>query len=199
MSLGTQGGATITEPLKGRADPKNLAVNTVTNNLSDIDGTRPELKANRYTNRPNLNTNIGDIHGTASKRLHPTNPNKTIGLNLTNDDIEGTKPQVYTFKTGRDSDPLNPAYKVPSCKIEAAPTPKYMRETNQLTDIAGTTSRPLYQYAMRNNHEVNDIEGTQVGWKPRHARREGERETMRVADINTAGYKQTGSRAGGKE
>jgi len=188
MSLGTNGDSKITESLKGRR--ANLNIGTRTNAVEDIDGCKPEIKANRYTNRPNLTTNISDISGSASKTLHPRDPHKIIGLNLTNDDIEGTKPQLYTFKTGRAMDPLNPAYKVPSCKLEEAPVPKYMRETNQTTDISGTSSRPLYQYAMRQNHTVDDIEGTQVGWRPRHQRHtDPDRDIINVQDINTSGFK----------
>ena len=34
-----------------------------------------------------------------------------------------------------------------------------------------------------------DIEGTKVGWKPRHQRREGAaRDIMQVADINAVGF-----------
>jgi hypothetical protein len=187
MSLGTNGDCKITESLKGRR--AHLQVPTVTNNVGGIDGCRPEIKANRYLNRPDLSIAVGDIKGTASRRLHPADPHKVIGLNLTNDDIELSKPRAYTFKTGRENDPLNPAYKVPSCKVENAPTPKFMRETNQLTDIGGTSSKPLYRYEMRNNHVVDDIEGAQVGWRPRHQRRGPERDIINVQDINLSGYK----------
>ena len=191
MSLGTNGESKITESMKGRR--ANLNIGTKTNSIDDIAGSRPEIKANRYTKRPNLNTDISDIRGAASKSLHPKNPNKVIGLNLSNDDIEGSKPLCNQgFKTKRDADPLNPAYKLPSAKIEAAPVPKYMRETNQTTDIAGTSSRPLYQYAMRNSHEVNDIEGTGVGWRPRHRRKnDPPRDIINVQDINLSGYRTT--------
>ena len=48
----------------------------------------------RYTNRPQLWQNNAAVKGAAPKRLHPTNPRKVIGLNLTNDDIECSKPNM---------------------------------------------------------------------------------------------------------
>jgi hypothetical protein len=188
MSLGTNGVSTIGNTMKGTR--ANLAIATETNRVQDIEGARPELRALRYTRRPNLTTDITDISGSASRTLHPTNPNKVIGLNLTNADIEGTKPSPYTFKTQRVNDPLNPAYNLPSSYVEDAPVPKMMRETNQLTDIEGTAPKPVFKYKMRNNHTVQDIEGCATGWRPRHARRDGPaRDIINCQDINVSGFK----------
>jgi hypothetical protein len=188
MSLGTNGVSTIDNTMKGRR--ANLAIATETNRVKDIEGARPELRALRYTQRPNLTTDITDIGGSASRTLHPANPNKVIGLNLTNHDIEGTTPSPCTFKTQRANDPLNPNYKLPTSIVEEAPPPKFIRETNQLRDIEGTGPKPVFKYKMRNNHTVQDIEGCATGWRPRHARRDGPaRDIINCQDINVSGFK----------
>jgi len=123
--------------------------------------------------------------------LHAENPNKQIGLNLTNDDIEGSKPTPYTFKSGRGVDPLNPTYKLPQCQDHKIEPPKFLRDTNQIDDIAGTRSRPLFRFNQRGVNKVEDIEGAQVGWRPRHARGHRTRDIMAVQDINETGFKST--------
>jgi hypothetical protein len=113
MSLGTQGVCTIGNMVTEtrRAD---MSIVSRTNAVDDIDGSRPWIKANSYlSNRPDLHQNA-DVRGAASRRLHPENPHKQIGLNLTNDDIDGSKPAPNVFKTNRRNDPLNPDYKLPS-------------------------------------------------------------------------------------
>lgn len=110
-----------------------------------------------------------DITGTSSMRLHrDTNkPDRQLLL----DDIEGSKPRRKSmFRTGRCIDPLVPEYTLPSFHVPPLVTPKFTRDSHDISDIEGTKSKPLYPFAQRQNHLVDDIEGAWPGWKPRHRR-----------------------------
>lgn len=74
------------------------------------------------------------------------------------------------FRTERCIDPLVPEYTLPSFHVPPAVTPKFTRDSYDISDIEGTKSKPLYPFAQRQNHLVDDIEGTWPGWKPRHRR-----------------------------
>lgn len=184
MSLGSEGHAIIT-------NTSTLKPNTETNKLDDIAGCRPNLPNYRYTNKPQQNT----IEGTTPKRLHPQNPNK-VDRSLNVDDIEGTKPRAYTFQTKRHTNPLAPDdYRLPNYRPEPELSDgiwqgKKLGESNNLSDIQGSAPKPVFQYAQRFNSDIDDIEGAQVGWRPRHERagREGPpRATMRTEDVSFKG------------
>lgn len=74
------------------------------------------------------------------------------------------------FHTERCIDPLVPEYTLPSFHVPPTVTPKFTRDSHDISDIEGTKSKPLYPFAQRMNHLVDDIEGTWPGWKPRHRR-----------------------------
>lgn len=174
MSLGSQGGCTIgNAQSEGRRANLNIVSNV--NDVSDIRGTKPLMKAYQYTNRPKLWNDTSDIKGSVPMTLHPKNPNKIIGRNLNNDDIEYSKPQMYTFKTKRCTNPGQPKYVIPghSENFPEANGRKQTHQSNQTDDIDGAKPRiPLAsRYAMRDNYNVNDIEGSTTTWKPRHQRR----------------------------
>ena len=189
MSLQTAGRCTITTPLRGTRDTLNVM--TSTNRVDDIEGAKPEIIQNRYVhNRPDLYNNA-DVRGARSKRLHPVDPHKVIGLNLTNHDIEGSRTQVNNFQTNRRVNMLEPRYQLPSYEAAPAPVPKQLNETNKLSDIQGTGPRPAFPWEQRFNHDAADIEGAQAGWKIRNERRKEwpDRHIMAVADINEEGFK----------
>jgi hypothetical protein len=189
MSLQTGGPCTVTTPLRGTRDTLNVMSST--NRVDDIEGARPEIIQHRYVhNRPDLYNN-GDVRGARSKRLHPENPHKVIGLNLTNHDIERSRTQVNNFETNRRTNMLEPRYQLPSFEAAPAPVPKQLNDTNKLSDIEGTAPRPAYPWEQRLNHDAADIEGAAAGWKVRHERRKEwpERHIMAVADINEEGFK----------
>ena len=138
MSLQTAGRCTITTPLRGTRDTLNVM--TSTNRVDDIEGAKPEIIQNRYVhNRPDLYNNA-DVRGARSKRLHPVDPHKVIGLNLTNHDIEGSRTQVNNFQTNRRVNMLEPRYQLPSYEAAPAPVPKQLNETNKLSDIQGSNT-----------------------------------------------------------
>lgn len=185
MSLGSQGASTIGNA-RSEGRRANLNIQSNVNDVSDIKGTKPLMKAYQYTNRPKLWDDTSDIKGSVSKTLHPhrvqrqellpsTNPNKIIGRNLNNDDIEYSKPQMYTFKTKRCTDPSQPAYVVPghTDNLPVHEGRKQTHHSNQTDDIDGAKPRVglANRYAMRDNYNVDDIEGCSTAWKPRHQRR----------------------------
>lgn len=73
------------------------------------------------------------------------------------------------FQTNRRVNPLEPEYILPSYVPAPNVCPKFTRDSYDVSDIEGTKSRPLYRFAERKNHFIDDIEGAQCGWKPRHS------------------------------
>lgn len=113
---------------------------------------------------------------------------------LFHDDIDGSKPRnKWLFRTTRCVNPLNPEYNLPS--FVAAPTvnPKFTRNSYDVSDIDGTKSKPLFPLKQRQNHLVDDIEGAQSGWKPRHVRARHDAApldyTLNVSDITGGGFR----------
>ena len=189
MSLGSQGPCTIGNNQR-RGGSIHKEHERFQNRTNDIDGAQPELRHLRFCNvRPDLYS-ADDIHGARPGRLHRETNSTDYTLLL--DDIEGSKPKPYTFKTQRRVDPLNPEYPLPSVNAAAVLEPKFVRDGYTIGDIEGTAPRPRFRFAQRENHAVEDIEGAQAGWRPRHerVRREGApRDGLDVRDINDVGFK----------
>jgi hypothetical protein len=175
MSLGSAGSCTIGN-IRSEGRRANLNILSSVNDCSDIAGTKPQMKGYQYTNKPKLWDDTSDIKGSVPMRLHPHNPNKVIGRNLNNDDIEGSKPQAYTFRTKRNTNPAVPHYVVPGHTehVPIAEPRKQLVQTNQTCDIEGAGPRiPIVErYAIRDNYNVADIDGCTSTWKPRHQRRD---------------------------
>lgn len=80
--------------------------------------------------------------------------------NLTNEDIEGTKPNCVKFKSLRQpSNPLNPQYKLQSFQFVPPPPPKFVRDTMLHDDVDGSHPKPTSSYATRNYITTADIDG----------------------------------------
>lgn len=125
-------------------------------------------------------------------RLHQdTNkPDRQLLLN----DIEGSQPRnKWLFRTNRSVNPLEPSYTLPSFVAAPTVTSKFTRDSYDVSDIEGTKSRPLYPLAQRQNHLVDDIDGAQSGWKPRHLRARREAPpldySLNVRDITGGGFR----------
>lgn len=138
-----------------------------------------------------MNHCVQDIDGTNSTRLHKgTNkPDRQLFL----DDIEGSKPRKKgLFRTKRHVNPLEPQYILPSYVAAPPIEVKFTRDSFDVSDIEGTKSRPLHLFKQRNTHLVDDIEGAQSGWRPRHlrARREATplNHSLNVSDITGGGF-----------
>lgn len=110
------------------------------------------------------------------------------------DDIEGSKPRnKWLLRTLRRVNPLEPEYTLPSFVTAPPVSTKFTRDSYDVSDIEGTKCRPLYPLAQRQNHLVDDIEGAQSGWKPRHARARHEAaplaHSLNVSDITGGGFR----------
>lgn len=113
---------------------------------------------------------------------------------LFHDDIEGSKPKMkWRFRTNRCVNPLEPEYTFPSYVPAPNVSPKFTRDSYDVSDIEGTKSRPLYRFLERKNHLVDDIEGAQSGWRPRHSRARHEAppldHSLNVGDITGGGFR----------
>jgi len=187
MSLATNGPATIGNVDKPKWD--KYQHDRDTNSIHDIQGSKPFLKYTQYTNKPNFHV-PDDIGGAKPKQLMRTT--NAPDYTLYHDDIEGSKPKPSTFKTTRVVDPLNPDYKLPSYQSAKAPEPKFIKDPMAIDDIKGTRTQPRTKFEPRDTMNVQDIEGTTVGWRPRHARvtKEGPtRDLMNIKDITDGGFK----------
>lgn len=106
-------------------------------------------------NRPTFYSNE-DIQGSAPRQLH-------FALNkeeyqLRNDDIEGTRPDCFKFKSTREpSNPLNPQYKLASFTVVPPPVPKFVRDSISNADIEGSKTKPPKTKPERVSMVVRDI------------------------------------------
>jgi hypothetical protein len=70
-----------------------------------------------------------------------------------------------------------------------------LRDSFNVSDIEGTAPRKLYALAQRHNHTCADVEGAQVGWRPRHERARSDGPPLNaqfdVRDITNFGFKST--------
>lgn len=130
--------------------------------------------------------------GTRSTRLH-RDTNKP-DRQLFHDDIERSKPMPKgLFPGNRCVDPLEPHYILPSYVPASPARTKFTRDSFDVSDIEGSKPRPLYPFRERRNHIVDDIEGAQSGWRPRHLRARYDSEplnhTLDVSDITGGGFR----------
>lgn len=85
-----------------------------------------------------------------------------VETNLTNSDIEGTRPRCVKFTSTREpSNPLNPQYKLQSFQYVPPPPLKFIRDHIQHSDIEGSKTKQRSAQAARDNIQVADIEGAQ--------------------------------------
>ncbi|PRW34038.1 hypothetical protein C2E21_7385 [Chlorella sorokiniana] len=96
--------------------------------------------------------------------------------------------------------PLEPAYPWYPERQEAAPPPKFVRDTLDITDIAGAKASPPAQppRGLPSTMRADDIEGTRPGWRPHTLFAEQPRDPLHVADICPGPVSKT-SRAGGQQ
>eukprot|EP00903_Cladosiphon_okamuranus_P013663 g12724.t1 len=158
---------------------------------ADVDGARTFVRTSTLTNKPD-SYGVADILGTGSMCLHK-DTNKP-DRQLYHDDIEGSKPRnKFLFRTKRCVNPLEPEYTLPSFVVDPTVAPKFTRDSYDVSDIEGTKSKPLYPLVQRHNHLVDDIEGAQSGWKPRHQRARHESapldHCLNVSDITGGGFR----------
>lgn len=115
-----------------------------TNDVSDIEGSRPK---------------------TTKERNYLSNP-----LNI--DDIDGARARFKDrfLLTERHVNPLQPEYRLPSAETAPIDPPPLRRDSLMIDDIDGTRTSQRKILSERDNLQLDDIEGTRPGWKPRHMR-----------------------------
>lgn len=126
-------------------------------NTEDIDGSKPCLKGYQYINKPEFSNNSKDIEKAAPKPLHPT-LNKPE-FNLKTSDICISHSKSSQFKSNRQTDPLNPVYKLPSFEVRPVTPPKFVRDSINIHDIPGAKPDKYFKWQSRDIISVNDIEG----------------------------------------
>ena len=137
-----------------------------TNFISDIDGTSSTNRYGKYCNKPQFLAS--EIPGNTSKPLARSRNVPDVSLYV--DDIPGARFFVREsfLRTNRHVDTLNPAYKLPSfVPTEVEPT-KFIRDNLYHDDVVGSRTTIKRQFNARDTMNVNDIEGAQADWRPRH-------------------------------
>lgn len=135
--------------------------------VDDIDGARTKVPGYQYQNKPNLSNQNWDIDRTGPRALH-------IGLekpeyNLTNDDIDRSKPKFQKFQTKRNVNPLNPSYSLPKAEIIPVDPPKFIRDNIANDDIDGAKPKKPKYFKTRDTMKLDDIEGTRTKPAPKRA------------------------------
>jgi len=94
-----------------------------------------------------------------------------------------------SFQKPRGTNPLDPVYKLPSFTPHESPVPRFIKDNLDVSDIRGTSPFPVQKAFLRNTLELDDIDGTKVGWRPRYRKNFGKNIrdlNLDVTDINKA-------------
>jgi len=167
--------------IKPRHDTRLFKEPKKSNQTSDIPGASVP-KAYKFTNKPDYGCRVDDIEGARPMKLERTS--NAISRITDCSDIDGAQPMPHGFKTIRFTDPLNPTYNLSVVKPEPAPALRFLGDRNNPGDIAGARPAALYKWQQRKTMNLNDIEGAQAGWKPKHKRHNGPpRDNINVLDI----------------
>lgn len=175
----------------GRVSPPDCRLKRVTNDVTDIRGTKPLLKNHMYVNKPHF-YDAHDIKGSTSMVLHPKNRRAGSDERFQQLPIEGTKSRPSGFRTERVVNPLEPTYKLPSFVKAPMLEPKFLRDSYNVSDIEGTSIKVRDVQHPRDGLKLNDIAGAHAGWMPRHRRglRENPpRDILNVRDITNVDFK----------
>ena len=124
----------------------------------DIEGTKTKVPGYQFTKKEVYSNQNWDIDRAGPRALH-------LGLNkpeynLTNNDIDKSKPQFQKFQTKRVVNPMNPNYSLPKAEIIQAEPPKFIRDNITNDDIDGAKPKKPKYFATRETMKVDDIEGT---------------------------------------
>ncbi|KAG7390404.1 hypothetical protein PHYPSEUDO_007927 [Phytophthora pseudosyringae] len=176
---------------RGRAPPAARHPQRATNHVDDIPGARPLLKSHVHVNKPHF-YDAHDIQGSTSMQLHPKSWRAGSDDRFRQLPIEGSTSQPAGFRTDRVVNPLEPKYTLPSFTQAPPPEPKFLRDSYNVSDIAGTSMKTREIQHPRDGLKLDDIAGAQSGWLPRHKRglRENPpRDSLNVLDITNVDFK----------
>ncbi|WZN66632.1 EF-hand domain-containing protein [Chloropicon roscoffensis] len=108
-------------------------------------------------------------------------PKKLTSANAFADAVNRIVLDARKKKMGpRGTNPLDPTYKLPTFVKETPPVPRFIKDNLDTSDIKGTSPHPVQKAFMRNTLQVDDIEGTKVGWRPKYRENFG----RNVRDLN---------------
>lgn len=155
MSITSPGPATLP------AHEKKVYAPRSTNDISDIDGARPQPKYKVYANKPQFLN--GDIPGATSKQLIRGRNVRDNSLYI--DDIDGTRRTIKDrmMRTNRHVDPLQPNYPLPTFVPTEPVTVPFKRDPLNISDIEGTKPKPKQEFAPKDTMFISDIEGARPG------------------------------------
>lgn len=162
MSIASYGPPTLP-----REEKKTFATKQ-SNATEDIDGARP--RTTKVWTKPDL-WDTRDVSGSQSKALHHQRSNAPDN-SLRVDDIDGAQAKIRDkmLLTKRHTNPMEPQYRLPQA-AEAPPyQPKFLRDSQDISDIDRACPMVPVKYATRDPISVQDIVGAQANWRPRHER-----------------------------
>jgi hypothetical protein len=167
---------------------------------NDIAGSS-SMRLHKDTNRVDRRLQHEDIEGSKPKRsvfLHAGRQVNPLGKGTAVFVLYAFARSEQLFDTDQgllmiDCMCTDPDYKLPANTWTAPPEPRFLRDSYNVDDIAGTRSQPLYKYKQRETFSCDDIEGAKAGWKPRHVRARLDAPardyTLNVHDITDSGFK----------
>ena len=133
----------------------------------DIESSCPK-RVSVFTNKVDFINKVDDIERTNSKILHYKLDKPEY--NLSNADIEKSKPNLGNLHTNRCTNPLEPKYKLPHVDKYPPEQPRFLRDTMNIQDIAGARPNKYFKWKTRETFPLDNhgIEGSKP--KPRYVR-----------------------------
>ena len=148
----------------------------------DIDGAQPSYPWKNYMDRPSFSA-LKDIPESKPPALY-AHKHRTVDLSMTTSDIDWARPKVNRFKTSRLTNPMDPAYKLPSAVPFQPEIPYYSgRPTLDVSDIDGSSPKVLFPGSARSERDAG------LPYVGRRVRHTPLRDTLDVSDIKSGDKK----------
>jgi len=117
-----------------------------------------------------------------------TRPNFSLDVR----DIDGAQPARARVLKPRETNPLDPVYQLPSFEPEPDLIPRFVRDNMDLSDVDGSSPKPLFRFATRGNKGSDDISGASSRPRWNRPERKGEHyDSLNTRDITHTGFKST--------
>jgi hypothetical protein len=172
-------GATRTARQKAESGFQDSSLRT-----SDIERSCPTYHWKQYLDRPSLSS-LDDIAGSKATPLN-TSLNRPIDMSMTTSDIDWARPKVNRFRTGRNTNPMDPQYELPTATPCEPYIPYYSgRPTLDVSDIDQAFPRKIIP--VRAHGPKGDVEFAAPNYLRRLVRPippQGMGNSLDVADIN---------------
>ena len=128
----------------------------------DIESSSPR-KFGIFTNKIDFTNKNDDIEKSNPKILHY--PLKKPEYNLSNKDIEKSSPSAVHFKSKRNTNPLQPKYKLPKDEPYPPYVPKFIGDSIDIKDIDG--SSPGKKIYIKKNESLSEKLNQIIGSHPK--------------------------------